>query len=418
MSDYHRCIAPAVPEAVPSPPKPQRTDPTVPDLFPTPSRRDVSGHAFDRRRFLRVGAGVVAALVAPWTRASAQGAGADASGALPSGPPAPRGQLRLFTSPDHWDPAVLQSLAAEQGIDVRITPLTDDAAAFAAVSSGTVDVDMVSGDGLWIPAYHAAGLIEPIDLAQIRVAEELFPVARTMDLLQTPDGMLGYPWSWSPLQVVYDPARVTSAPDSWDVLVDPANRGRVVIEEQRLDLVLCAGRATGAHDPLDMTDAELAAATDWLTRLKPNIQRITRQRSDTIAALASGECSMGIASLGAPDLVKDANGPEMVAFVPKEGTIGSIEAEMVLTSAPNAVRVPAYLDAAMSAEASAAAFLHDGRPLFNERAYKLLVDAGQGARADRYLYDRPEVAMDMTLTGPGARPDAYLAAAHVVFGDQ
>lgn len=373
--------------------------------------------AFGRRHFLRAGAGLAVALAAPWTRAAAQG-GPDASGALPSGPPVPAGQLRLLTSPDHWDPAVLQSLAAGQGIDVRITPLTDDAAAFAAVSSGAVDADIVSGDGLWIPAYHAAGLIEPIDIARIRVAEELYPEARTMELLQSPDGMLGYPWSWSPLQIVYDPARVANAPDSWDVLVDPANRGRVVIEEQRLDLVLCAGRAIGADDPLDMTDAELASATDWLTRLKPNIRRITRQRGDTIASLASGECSMGISSLGAPDLVKDAGGPELVAFVPTEGTIGSIEAEMVRTDAPNAVRVPAYLDAAASAEASAAAFLHDGRPLFNERAYRLLVDAGQGARADRYLYDRPEVALEMTLTGPGSRPDAYLAAAQVVFGDQ
>jgi spermidine/putrescine-binding protein len=395
-----------------------RTDSTVPDpRLPRP-RPAPTDHLFGRRRFLRVGAGIGVALVAPWTRAAAQGTGPAASGALPSGSPVPPGQLRLLTSPDHWDPAVLLSLAAHQGIDVRITPLTDDAAAFAAVSSGAVDTDMVSGDGLWIPAYHAAGSTEPIDLAEISVAAELYSVARTMELLETPDGMLGYPWSWSPLQVVYDPARVANAPDSWDVLVDPASRGRVVIEEQRMDLVLCAGRATGARDPLDMTDAELAAATDWLTRLKPNIRRITRHRGDTIAALTSGECTMAISSLGAPDLVKDAGGPEMVAFVPKEGTIGSIEAEMVRTNAPNAVRVPAYLDAAASAEASAAAFLHDGRPLFNERAYRLLVDAGQGARADRYLYDRPEFALEMTLTGPGARPDAYLAAAQVVFGDQ
>jgi spermidine/putrescine-binding protein len=373
--------------------------------------------SFGRRRFLRAGAGMAVALVAPWTRAAAQGSGPDASGPLPSGPPVPPGQLWLLTAPDHWDPAVLQSLAAGQGIDVRITPLTDDAAAFAAVSDGAVDADIVSGDGLWIPAYQAAGLIQPIDIARVRVAGDLYPEARTMELLQTPDGMLGYPWSWSPLQVVYDPARVANAPDSWDVLVDPANRGRVVIEEQRMDLVLCAARAIGAGDPLDMTDAELASATDWLTRLKLNIRRVTRYRGDTIAALASGECTMGISSLGAPDLVKDADGPELVAFVPKEGTIGSIEAEMVRRDAPNAVRVPAYLDAAASAEASAAAFLQDGRPLFNERAYKLLVDAGHGARADRYLYDRPEVALEMTLTGPGSRPAAYLAAAQIVFGD-
>ena len=376
------------------------------------------GGAFGRRRLLQVGAGFAVALAAPWTRALAQGTGPAAPGASPSAARVPPGQLWLLTAPDHWDPAVLQSLAAEQGVDVRITPLTDDAAAFAAVRSGSVEADIVSGDGLWIPAYHAAGLTEAIDLDQIPVAQELYADARTMELLQTPDGMLGYPWSWSPLQIVYDPARVASAPDSWDVLVDAANRGRVVIEAQRMDLVLCAGRAIGARDPLDMTDAELAAATEWLTRLKPNIRRITRQRGDTVAALASGECSMGISSLGAPDLVKDAGGPEMVAFVPKEGTIGSIEAEMVRTNAPNAVRVPAYLDAAASAEASAAAFLHDGRPLFNERAYRILVDAGHGARADRYLYDRPEVALEMTLTGPGARPEAYLAAADVVFADQ
>jgi spermidine/putrescine-binding protein len=217
---------------------------------------------------------------------------------------------------------------------------------------------------------------------------------------------------------VYDPARVASAPDSWQVLIDPRYRGRIVIETQQMDLVLCAAVAVGAADPLAMTDAELAATTDWLTQLAPNIRRVVRQRSGTIDALASGECLMAISSLGAPDLVKSAGGPEVVAFVPKEGTIGSIEAEMSVTGAANVARVPAYLDAAASAEASAAAFLSDGRPLFNERAFQLLVDAGHGDGARRYLYDRPEVALEMTLTGPGARPASYLAAAQVVFGDR
>jgi spermidine/putrescine-binding protein len=374
--------------------------------------------AFGRRRFLRAGAGAALGLASPWVRVAAQSATPNASGAAASGPPVPPGQLWLSTSPDHWDPDVRRSLAAEAGVAVRVVPLIDDATGFADVSSGSVSPDIVSGDGLWIPAYHAAGLTQPIDLTGLSVAQELYAVARTMDLLQTPEGLLGYPWSWSPLQIVYDPARVASAPDSWQVLVDPRYRGRIVIEAQQMDLVLCAATAIGAADPLAMTDAELAAATDWLTQLSPNIRRIVRQRSGAIDALASGECLMAISSLGAPDLVKTAGGPEVVAFVPKEGTIGSIEAEMTVVGAANAARVPTYLDAAASAEASAAAFLSDGRPLFNERAYRLLVDAGHGDRAKRYLYDRPEVALEMTLTGPGARPDAYLAAAQVVFGDR
>lgn len=373
---------------------------------------------FGRRRFLAAGASAVAAAAAPRIRAAAQAPGDGATGPKLSGASVPPGELWLLTSPDHWDPGVLSALAADAGIDVRVTPLTDDASAYAAVRDGSTLGDLVTGDGGWVHAYDEAGLIDAIDLSLVGVADELYPEARTLDLVQTPGGVLGYPWSWSPFQVAYNPARVTKAPDSWDVLLDVRSRGRVVIETQRMDLVLCAARAIGAVDPLDMTDAELASTVDWLTRLRPNIRRIVRQRSDAIDALASGECSLAITSLGAPDLVKDAGGPDLVAFVPNEGTIGSIEVEMMLAGAPNAARVPAYLDAAASAEASAAAFLRDGRPLFNERAYQLLVDAGHGARADRYLYDRPEVALDMTLTGPSTRPEAYLAAADIVFADR
>jgi spermidine/putrescine-binding protein len=375
-----------------------------------------------RRRFLRAGAGIAAGLAlglaTPLARVAAQASTPGAQGAVPSGPPVDPGLLRILTSPDHWDPGVLRSLAADRGVTVRVTPLTDDAGAFTDVSRGDLVADVITGEGGWIAAYHAAGLIEPLDLSRIEVAQELYPVARTMDLLQTPEGMLGYPWSWSPLQIVYDPTRVASAPDSWAVLLDPRHRGRIVIEEQRMDLTLCAAKAIGAQDPLDMTDAELAAATDWLTQLQPNIGRIVHHRGGVIDALATGECALAISSLGAPDLVKDAGGPEVVAFVPKEGTIGSIEAEMVSAGAANLDRVPAYLDAAASASASASAFLSDGRPLFNELARRLLVDSGHGDRVRRYLYDRPEVALEMTLSGPGARPDAYLAAADVVLGDR
>jgi spermidine/putrescine-binding protein len=247
------------------------------------------------------------------------------------------------------------------------------------------------------------------------VVEDLFPVARTMDLVTGPDGLMGFPWSWSPLQVVFDPARVTRSPDSWEVLLDVRHRRRVVVESQRLDLVLCAARAIGARDPLAMTDVELTQATDWLSRLAPNVRRVVRQRSDAVDLLVTGECHLAISALGAPDLVRDAGGPELVAFVPKEGTIGSIDVDVLLRDSPNAARVPAWLEAAAAPAVVAESFLRDGRPLFNERALQLLIDTGHGDRARRYLFDRPETALSMTLTGPGARPDDYLAAYHSAF---
>ena len=369
---------------------------------------------FGRREFLRLAAGSMAALAVPG--ASAVAATPRPTGPTgtprpsPSPPPVPQGELRLLTSADHWDPGVIRSLGAEDGIDVRVSPLWDDAEAHRRVVAGEVTPDLVTADGAWITRYRSDDLVAPIETEDLDVVAELFPMTLDLELLAAEDGLLGLPWSWSALQVVCDPARLTAIPDSWEVLVDPRNRRRVVIDAQRLDLVLCAARAIGAADPLAMTDAELAGATDWLARLRPNVRHIVRSRSDVVDLLASGECTLALSALGMPDLVRDAGGPELVAFVPREGTIGSLEAEVALRGAPNAVRIPAWLDAAGAAEVAAASFLRDGRPLFNERALRLLTDAGHGERARRYLYDRPDTVLDLVLTGPGERPDDCLAA--------
>jgi spermidine/putrescine-binding protein len=332
--------------------------------------------------------------------------------------PVPPGELRLLTSADHWDPGVIRTLSARDGIRVRVTPLWDDAEAHRRVVAGEVRPDLVSADGGWITRYRSDDLVAPVEIRELAIADELFPMAFELEPLTAGEGLLGLPWSWSAMQVVCDPARVTGVPDSWEVLVDPRNRDRVVIDAQRLDLVLCAARAVGAADPLAMTDGELATATEWLTRLRPNVRHIARDRAEVIERLATGECTLAISGLGVPDLVRDAGGPELLAFVPREGTIGSLDAEVALREAPNAERIPAWLDAAGAAEVAAASFLRDGRPTFNERALQLLIDAGHGDRVRRYLHDRPETVADLLLTGPGERPDAYLAAWAAAFGEE
>jgi spermidine/putrescine-binding protein len=109
--------------------------------------------------------------------------------------------------------------------------------------------------------------------------------------------------------------------------------------------------------------------------------------------------------------VKEAGGPEMVSFIPKEGTVGFIDGEMIVANAANRDVVRAYLDEAMKAEWIADNFLEFGRPLFNEKAYKLLVDNGHQERADRLFYNQPEVAVSkVTLKGPAPRLEDYINA--------
>jgi spermidine/putrescine-binding protein len=363
-----------------------------------------------RRRFLQASAGAGAAVLL----AGRLGSSVRAQSAAPI--TAEPGPLNFLTWSDHWNPDALSQINSELGIAVATSDLSDNSDGLAKLAAGNSGLDLVSGDALWVPAYDAQGLLEPMDLSELAVANELYPMAKEFPFFTGANGYLAYPWGWSPIQIAYNPANVTSGADSWNLLVDPAYAGRVVMENQPIDIMLFAGKAIGAVDPYNMTDEELGKAKDWLTALKPNVLKLVAQNGEVRDALVSGEAWIGTSNLGMPDRVKDAGGPEVVAFVPKEGTVGFIDGEMAVKGAPNLVRIKPYLEAAATAEWVAQNFLDWGRPLWNEKAYQVLVDMGEKDRADRYLYNQPEVALQMTLKGPGGRVQDYLDTFNSVFG--
>ncbi len=381
-----------------------------------------------RRQFLRLSAGASAGAFlaacgssggstpAPAASSSSPpGAASNAPGSATS-PAAQGGTLNFLTWSDHWSKDELTGVQQSTGITVNITELADNIDGFNKLSQVRGQLDMVSGDALWVPKYYDAGLIEAIDINSFQVAQQLYSIARQFDFWTKPDGYLAYPWGWSPIQIVYNPKYVSPAPDGWDALIDPKYKGRVVMENQPTDIMLFAGIATGAKDIYNMADAELATAKDWLKQLKPNVLKLVQQNNETIQSLASEEAWLSTQNLGAPDRVKNAGGPEVTAIIPKEGTTGFIDGEMTVKGGQNQALVKPYLEAGAQAEYVAQNFIDNGRPLWNEKAYQLLVDSGKKDLADRYLYNQPELALKMRLKGPAGNTDAYISAFNEVFG--
>ncbi len=374
-------------------------------------------HKYSRRDFLQLSAAASAGVVLAACSSSASPAATASSGA--SGGPAPSagpGNLNFLTWSDHWSQPGLDRVKQQAGIIVNITELSDNSDGFVKLAQVHGQLDMVSADALWVPLYFDNGLIQAIDINSVDVASELYPMAKTFTFWTRPEGYLGYPWGWSPIQIAYNVAEVTPAPDSWQVLIDPKYARKVVMENQPTDLMLMAARATGAKDPYNMTDAELGVAKDWLTKLKPNVLKLVSQNSETVAALADGSAWLGTGNLGMPDRVKDAKGPQVEAYVAKEGSIGFIDSEMTVKGGQDQGRVIPYLNIAARADLVAQNFIDNGRPLFNEKAYQILVNNGYKDRADRYLYNQPEQALNMTLKGPGGRVQDYINTFNSVFG--
>ncbi len=392
---------------------------------------------YSRRQFLRgsVAAGVAVGLggvlaacstpaaSAPAATAAATAAAASAAGAstAPSQAAASAasnatGTFNWMTWGDHSYPAQLDAVAKAIGVNSNQTLFSDNVDAYTKLKQVGGQLDMVSGDALWVPHYFESGLTEAFDINSLDVSKQLYSIAREFEIWSNAAGYLGYPFGWSPVQIYYDPANVSPTPDTWQVLLDPKYKKRVVVEDQPVEVMAYMGKASGAKDAYNMTDDEIAKAKDLLTQLKPNVLRLANQATDTIAALKSGEAWIATGNLGTEARVKDQGGPDIVGFTPKEGTIGWMDSEMVVKGGANENLIMPFLEAAEQAEYIAANFMLNGRPLFNEAAYKILVNQGQQDRADRFLYNKPETVLTMDLKGPGTSTQKVIDAFNEVFG--
>ncbi len=389
---------------------------------------DLLARELSRRQFLKatgavsatVGLGGIAAACStgstPSPSAAASAAGSAAASVAASPSSAPTGTFNWMTWSDHWYQAQLDAIGSANSIKTNITELADNSDGYTKLKEVGGQLDMISGDALWVPKYFESGLIEAWDINELKVSQQLYSIARDFAIWKKPEGYLGYPFGWSPVQIYYNPKYVTTTPDSWEVLLDPKYLKRVVVENQPVEVMAYMGKLAGVKDPYNMTTDEIAKAKDLAIKLKPNILRFAQQNTDTIAALKNEEAWIATGNLGTEERVKDQGGPELKVFTPKEGTIGWMDSEMIVKGGSNTKLIKPFLEVAEQAEYIAANFILNGRPLFNEQAYKLLINQGQQDRADRFLYNKPETVLTMTLKGPGVSTQGAIDAFNEVFG--
>jgi spermidine/putrescine-binding protein len=368
----------------------------------------VFDQTYSRRRFLQV-SGAVGATVAL--------GGVLQACTLTGGGGAQTGTINWMTWGDHWIQTQLDEIAKSANISTNISELAGNAEGYAKVKEVKGQLDKISGDAMWVPdAYYKDGLIEPFDINELAVASQLYSFAREFPYWTKPEGYLAYPFGWSPIMIYYNPKFVTGSPDSWEAILDPKYKGRVVVENQPEEIVAYMARALGYDKPYDLTDDQLAKVKDLLLQLKPNVLRFAQQATDSVNAMISEEAYLITGNIGNEDRVKDGGGPEIKGYVPKEGTVGWHDGEMIVKGGANSSLIKPFLELSQQAEYIAENFITHGRPLFNEKAYQLLVDQGKQDQLDRYLYGKAEeVLANTVLKGPGTSTEKSIQLFNEVF---
>lgn len=326
-------------------------------------------------------------------------------------------RILFKTWEDHYLPEQLKEMRQERDIAVKVSFIDDNLTNLQQLKRGA-NFDVVSADALWVPKFREEGLVEAFDPAELSTWGNLYAVAREVPFWTDGGRPTCYPHGWSPHLLYYNPAEVGTVPDSWDALLDPKYRGKIVIPKEPNDILAKAGVATGAAKPFAMTDEEIGRAKDYLTELKPNILKLAQAGTEEVRAFSEGAAIISTI-LGFDLRMKEAGGPQAEGVLPKEGTIAFADGEMIVSGSGKDDLVERFLEADFQPEWIARRFLKYPHPHFDEKAYRLLVNQGHKELADRVLYNRPELPFDedqVALVAPPPNQTAYTDAFNEVFG--
>src|SRR5438067_8707118 len=205
--------------------------------------------------------------------------------------------LNMLTWSDHYANDQLKAVSKATQIQGRPTLFSDNADAYLKIKQTGSQFDIVSGDALWVPKYHKDGLTTAFPLSELSVSKQLYSIARHFPFWKDGANYMGYPFSWSTVQIYYNPKYVTVKPDSWHALLDKKYKGKISLENIPTDVMAIAARATGGKKPYSMTKAEIASAKAWLKQLKPNVLKLASQNNEVVRALADGSAWIGITNL-------------------------------------------------------------------------------------------------------------------------
>jgi len=325
--------------------------------------------------------------------------------------------LNWLTWFDHYFPQQLQVTKKRIGIGARTKLAPSDSQIYTTIRQTGSQFDISAADALWVPKMHKDGLTQSFDLSSIAASKQLYSVARSFAIWKDGSNYMAFPNGWSTIQTYYNPKHVKTKPDSYDALLDPKYKKKIVYEDSPENFVGFAGLATGAKNPYDQTLSELARSKAWLKKLKPNILKIVQQNFETVNALKDESAWIGLGNLGVELRVKAAGGPLVKVAYPKEGLLGWFDGEQMVKASKHKDLFAKFMNSVEGQTAFAAKnFIKNGRPMFNEKAYKLLVNQGYKQRADLFHYNEPERILKSHLQGPSRNPQATTQTFTEVFG--
>lgn len=255
-------------------------------------------------------------------------------------------ELRMYTWDGYADDAWIKEFEAAHGCKVNAVYAGSVDEMFAKMSASKgADFDIVAVDTSSVPRYVEGNLLQPLDLAKLPLLGNLTPAFKDIPVLKKDGGVLGVPFAWGSLGMIYDASVFKGKePDSWSVLWDPEFEGRMLALDDANNSIVTAALYLGFPDPYNLSAEQFDQVKAKLIEQKRLLlsyytgfdEGVEIWKKNRIAAMFS---------MGESQLKKMVDQGLPVAYlIPKEKAVGWLDCLLLSAGSRNLDLAHAWID--------------------------------------------------------------------------
>ena len=235
-------------------------------------------------------------------------------------------------------PILSGSFVADNDIDFQPTFISSNEEIITKLQAGGLGkTDLITMYFGYLPLMSEGGLLEPIDGAKIDQMSKLIPQFLNQDAIKHDGNLMGVPWNWGSLPLMYDPAVVATPPASWLDIMKPEYQGKVAMVDDPLGNLLIWGTVvTGKPMGTILTKEEMVQVIDKLIEIKTKHARaFFPSYGDMADAFARNEVAVSAIGWEAVAVWAQAKGKTIEYTIPQEGTGMFMDCLCIPKDAPN-----------------------------------------------------------------------------------
>jgi putative spermidine/putrescine transport system substrate-binding protein/spermidine/putrescine transport system substrate-binding protein len=232
----------------------------------------------------------------------------------------------VYADPEHPNKTIgYESFEQQFNVQIEFTPLSNlDAIVNTAELDSDYDVFIISNEGIRI--LYDMGLVQPLELNKLTHYQDLHHSLRYNEWSQFNGKLYAIPWAWGPTGLLYDTDKIPE-PDSWNILWDPAYKGKVSLWDD-VSMIWITALSLGYTNVYNLTRPQLDKIKKKLLALNTNIHTYYNGGQEAIQSILDDEVTL-LNSWFDPSRRLQDLGRNFKMVIPKEGAVGMFDSYLI-----------------------------------------------------------------------------------------